>query len=181
MSNVDNNQAGKTAGGWQRYRQMLSSRIGLATAGCATALSLALGGTNLWDKWFRPLTAHDLSGKWCVTDVVKNARHARYVGMTLMFEFVIEHDGNRVRGTGRKTLVNGTPPPALEISVIEITHGTLRGESVVLQFIERNDARPERKSLAGTFSWKITDENTLRGIFSSAAAGSDGTSEAKRC
>lgn len=166
----------KHRGGLDKYWRPMSYVGGAAVA----AIPAAIGLNQLYEIYVSPLFRPHLSGQWCVTDVIQSSQHSSYVGMELKFSLLLVQDKDQITGTGRKVLVSGTAPPPVESSTIKIEQGLVSKKQVTLNFIEGNDARSDRKNLAGNFVWSIVDADTLVGKFDTAAAGSSGDSTARR-
>jgi hypothetical protein len=166
----------KHRGQFSKYWRPVSFVGGAAAA----AIPVAIGINQVYELWISPLFKPHLSGLWCVTDVIQSSQHGSYVGMELKFSLQLVQDKDRITGTGRKVLVSGTVPPPMESSTIKIEQGLVSKKQVTLSFIEGNDARSDRKNLAGNFVWSIVDADTLVGKFDTAAAGSSGDSTARR-
>jgi hypothetical protein len=87
----------------------------------------------------------------------------------------LQQTGNRVTGTGFKATENGRALPRGGRTPITVT-GTTDGREVQLAFTERG----LRRASKGQFVMTIAEDGTLRGQFSSDAARSRGTVEARR-
>jgi hypothetical protein len=87
----------------------------------------------------------------------------------------LQQTGNRVTGTGFKATENGRALPRGGRTPITVA-GTTDGREVQLTFTEKGSRRASR----GQFVLTMVDEGTLRGEFSSDAARSRGTVEARR-
>jgi hypothetical protein len=166
----------KYQGRFSKYRRHVSLIGGAAAA----VIPVTIGINQVYELYISPLIKPNLSGQWCVTDVVRNSQHSAYVGIELKFDFLLVQDKDQITGTGRKVLVSGIAPPPEESSAIAIKQGLVHNKEIILSFIEGNDARKDRQYLVGTFVWSIVDANTLVGKFDTAAAGSNGDSTARR-
>ena len=119
--------------------------------------------------------ASDLGGVWYVTNRVEAADYSRYKNMTLGFQLTLRQRGTQVVGEGYKFSENGKPLQARRRTPIAV-EGHLDGEQLVLNFTERGAARTS----AGRFVLQMADDGSLRGRFTSNAAGSSGSSIAIR-
>lgn len=154
----------------------------LVGAALLAAIPAANGLKQVYREYVQPLLTYRLDGTWCVADVVRQSHRAEFVGMEVKFHLHLEQDSDgHLSGNGSKALVNGVAPPPIEISSLAVQKGSfVSGTDVNISFVERNDARPDRQNLLGSFVWRIVDRDTLVGTFDTAAAGSSGDSKARR-
>ena len=95
--------------------------------------------------------------------------------MQLGYELQLRQAGTRVTGAGRKVTENSkglSPRLRTRITV----DGTIQDNQLTLTFTERGARRPTR----GKFDLQLVENNAMRGRFSSDAAKSAGTVEARR-
>ncbi len=151
-----------------------------ACGGLLAAFGVVKGGSEVYECCLRGLVRTDISGKWCVVDKVKSSTLEELVGVELRFELFLMQSGTTVSGSGTKMSANNKPVLPAEMSAIEIKNGFVDSDVVKLFFEEKNDLRPDR-NITGTFTWKIIDQNTLRGSFFATAAKSSGESVARKC
>ncbi len=117
----------------------------------------------------------DVTGSWALATHVESSSYARFEGLHLGYEIKLQQAGDRVTGTGRKVTQNGDgigPRAQTPISVA----GTIDGDRLTLTFRERGARRPTE----GKFVLLLDEGGTLRGRFSSTAARSSGSVEARR-
>jgi hypothetical protein len=163
---------------FRKYRRPVS----LVGGALIAAIPLVIALKQVYREYVQPLLTYRLDGTWCVADVVRQSHHAEFVGMEVKFNLHLEQDGDgHLSGNGSKALVNGVAPPPIEISSLVVQKGSsVSGSDVNISFVERNDKRPDRQNMFGSFIWKIVDKGTLVGTFDAAAAGSSGESKARR-
>ena len=106
---------------------------------------------------------------------VESSSVAGFTGMDLGFELRLEQSGNQIFGDGRKTAENGRSIPAQSQTPISV-RGIIDGDRLTLSFSERG----HRRITDGKFLLYVNEDGTMRGRFSSTAARSSGTVEAKR-
>ena len=106
---------------------------------------------------------------------VESSSVAGFTGMDLGFELRLEQSGNQIFGDGRKTAENGRSIPAQSQTPISV-RGIIDGDRLTLSFSERG----HRRTTDGKFLLYVNEDGTMRGRFSSTAARSSGTVEAKR-
>lgn len=121
------------------------------------------------------VAASDLSGQWTLATRVDSTRLAAYRGLTLAYRLQLQQQGDRVRGTGVKVRENGRAVRGKANTPIAV-EGKVDGERLTLAFTERGT----RRASAGTFVLTRAANDILRGRFSSDAARSAGTVEARR-
>lgn len=119
--------------------------------------------------------AHDVSGRWHLTNRVESAEYSRFKNMTLGFQLTLERRGTHIVGEGYKSSENGKRLRSRRRTPIAL-EGRLEGERLVLNFTERGAAR----SSAGRLVLHVADDGSLRGRFTSDAARSSGSSIALR-
>ena len=122
-----------------------------------------------------PDSVPDVSGKWAVATVVESSSYARFAGLQLGYDIELQQAGERVTGVGRKVTENGARIGSRAQTPISVA-GTLDGEQLNLTFTERGSRRPTE----GKFVLLLDDGEKLRGRFSSDAARSSGSVEARR-
>lgn len=124
-----------------------------------------------------PAAAHapDVNGPWFLTNRVEAADYSRFRNLTLGFRLTLKQRGTRVVGEGYKYSENGKLLPSRRRTSIALK-GHVEGERVVLNFTERGAARTS----AGRCVLHMADDGSLRGRFTSNAAGSSGSSIAIR-
>jgi transcriptional regulator with XRE-family HTH domain len=119
--------------------------------------------------------ANDLSGPWTMTTRVESSGYKNFTGLRLGYQLQLRQEGNEIRGEGRKMIENGRPVGARGRTPITL-RGTRDGNLLTLTFMERG----ARRASEGTFVLQLADNGTLRGRFSSDAAQSAGSVEARR-
>ena len=117
----------------------------------------------------------DVSGEWTFTTQVQSSTVEAFEGLRLGFQVHLQQDGDRVSGSGRKVTENGSPVPASRQTPISVS-GVRAGERLSLSFTEIG----RRRQSAGTFELVRQRETAWSGRFSSDAARSTGTAEARR-
>ena len=117
----------------------------------------------------------DLNGSWTLTNRVEEASYAPFKNLTLSYSLQLEQDGNRITGTGHKLTENGRQIRANGRTPIALA-GTLTGRRLELKFAEVGARRPS----GGTMVLDVADDGSLRGSFTSDAARSRGSSQARR-
>ena len=115
-----------------------------------------------------------LTGSWRLATQVQSSSVARYAGLLLGYELQLEQDGDRVTGIGRKVIENGSGIDAQGQTPIAV-NGIVEGDRLTLNFVEGGAQR----SSQGTFTL-TRNGGLLRGRFTSDAARSAGTVEARR-
>lgn len=98
-----------------------------------------------------------------------------FQGLRLGYRVQLQQEGDEISGTGRKIAENGRPIGRGGQTPI-VLQGTVDGDRLTLTFTERGT----RRQSAGTFHLVRERDNLLRGRFSSDAAQSAGTVEARR-
>jgi cytoskeleton protein RodZ len=116
----------------------------------------------------------ELTGAWRLATQVQSSSVARYAGLLLGYELHLEQDGDRVTGVGRKVIENGSGIASRGQTPIAV-NGVVEGDRLTLNFVEGGAQR----SSQGTFTL-TRNGGLLRGRFTSDAARSAGTVEARR-
>lgn len=119
--------------------------------------------------------ARDVSGSWTLSTQLESSSHARFAGLHLGYEISLEQSGNRILGSGRKVTENGDGIGSRAQTPIRVA-GTIDGDRLTLVFTEEGT----RRTTEGKFVLLLDEDGTLRGRFSSTAAQSSGTVEARR-
>jgi hypothetical protein len=122
-----------------------------------------------------PESADDVTGSWKLATQVESSSVARYEGLLLGYELQLEQDGDRISGIGRKMIENGSRIDAPGQTPIAVT-GIADGERLTLSFVEAG----ARRATQGTFMLTHDADGMLRGRFTSDAASSAGSVEARR-
>ena len=117
----------------------------------------------------------DVTGAWTLATHVESSSLARFQGLQLGYEMRLKQDGDRVTGVGRKVTENGAGIGKRAQTPVTIS-GRIDGDRLLLNFVERGT----RRRTQGKFDLLIDESGTLRGSFSSNAAGSSGRVEAHR-
>ena len=117
----------------------------------------------------------NVAGSWKLNTKVESSSYSRFAGLQLGYELRLAQKGERITGVGRKVAENGTPINKRAQTPLSVT-GTINGDRLTLNFVERGARRPSR----GKFVLLLDDGETLRGRFSSSAARSAGIVEAHR-
>jgi hypothetical protein len=120
-------------------------------------------------------STRDVSGSWTFATRVESSRLARYSGLQLGYELELQQSGRRVTGAGRKVVENDKEVGGRAQTPI-VVKGSIDGERVTLTLTERGTLRPTQ----GNFVLVLDDSGMMRGRFSSDAARSSGTVEARR-
>jgi hypothetical protein len=119
-------------------------------------------------------TEVELTGSWRLATQVQSSSVPRYAGLLLGYELQLEQDGDRVTGVGRKVIENGSGIDSRGQTPIAV-NGVVEGDRLTLNFVEGGTQRPSQ----GTFTL-TRNGGLLRGRFTSDAARSAGTVEARR-
>ena len=117
----------------------------------------------------------NLAGSWTLNTKVESSSVSRFAGLQLGYELRLEQKGDRITGVGRKVAENGTPINKRAQTPLSVS-GTINGDRLTLNFVERGRRRPSR----GKFVLLVDEGDSLRGRFSSTAARSSGIVEAHR-
>jgi hypothetical protein len=117
----------------------------------------------------------ELSGFWTLDTRVESSSYGGYEGLQLGYRLQLEEDGNRVSGSGIKIQENGRSLDDRAQTPI-VVRGTRDGNRITLTFTEQG----ARRSSEGKMILDVSDDGVLRGRFSSSAARSTGTAEARR-
>jgi cytoskeletal protein RodZ len=116
-----------------------------------------------------------VSGDWWLSTQVESSSAERFSGLRLGYKIELRQNGNRVSGTGKKVTENGARIPAAAQTPISV-EGTILDDRLNLNFVERG----ARRESVGQFDLQIDAGGVLRGRFTSDAARSNGTVEARR-
>ena len=119
--------------------------------------------------------APDLSGSWALATHVESSTLRSFEGLQLAYRIELQQSGDRIAGQGVKILENGRALGNSARTPIAV-QGTLAGNRLTLTFTERG----ARRESAGKMILDVHEDGVLRGRFSSSAAGSSGTVEARR-
>lgn len=119
-------------------------------------------------------TPGEVTGTWRLATQVESSSYASYSGLLLGYEVQLQQDGDRVTGTGRKIIENGKGIDSRGQTPITVT-GLVDGDRLTLSFTERG----ARRSTQGTFKLMRDTDGLLRGRFTSNAARSAGSVEAR--
>lgn len=119
--------------------------------------------------------AEKISGSWRLDTRIESSSVQDYHGLQLGYRLNLQQSGNRVVGEGKKTLENGKRIAEFAQTPILVT-GTIDGDRLTLTFTERG----RRRESAGKMILDVHEDGVLRGRFSSSAARSSGTAEARR-
>ena len=122
------------------------------------------------------IPAGPVDGRWDVTNEIQDSAHPAYRGLRLGYEITLHQHGRRISGEGRKVSENGSLLPPPRRTPILVT-GERRGSRLRLTFMEQGAER----NTAGTLEWRLAgDGDSVSGTFVSDAAGSRGSSSARR-
>jgi hypothetical protein len=122
-----------------------------------------------------PPTEGEVTGAWRLATQVESSSVARYNGLLLGYELQLEQEGDEVTGIGRKIVENGRGIDSRGQTPIAV-NGVVDGDRITLSFIEGGS----RRSTQGTFVLTREADGMLRGRFTSDAARSAGSVEARR-
>src|SRR6185369_12667066 len=118
----------------------------------------------------------DLDGWWLVTNSVDESSYPAYEGLRLGYRVHLHREGDRIVGRGYKWTENGRPVPPRARTPIFVS-GVVRNGRLEVRFVEHGSARVSE----GRFQWQLSrDAARLHGRFTSSAANSSGSSEARR-
>ena len=117
----------------------------------------------------------DVSGSWTLDTRVETSSVADFQGLQLGYRLQLQQSGDRVSGEGVKAIENGRPIAEAGQTPIAV-QGTLEGGRLTLTFTERGT----RRESVGKMILDVQEDGVLRGRFSSSAARSSGTAEARR-
>ncbi len=112
--------------------------------------------------------SQDVTGSWRLATQVESSKYSHYEGLLLGYELRLDQNGERVTGVGRKIAENGQTPIAIS--------GVVDGDRLMLTFIEGGAQRTSR----GAVVLQRQQDGTMRGRFTTNAAGSSGSAEARR-
>jgi cytoskeletal protein RodZ len=116
-----------------------------------------------------------LAGFWTLDTRVESSSLREFEGLQLGYRLELLQDGARITGHGVKTTENGDAIGSTAQTPITIA-GTLDGRRLTLTFTERGTERESH----GKMILDVYEDGVLRGRFSSNAAQSSGTAEARR-
>jgi hypothetical protein len=117
-----------------------------------------------------------VDGRWDVDNEIVSSAFPAYRGLRLGYEITLHQQGRRISGQGRKVSENGARLPPPRQTPILVT-GERRGRMLRLTFMEQGAER----NTAGTLQWRLGGDGTsVSGTFVSDAAGSRGSSTARR-
>jgi hypothetical protein len=123
-----------------------------------------------------PTRVGPVDGRWDVDNEIEASTHPAYRGLRLRYEITLHQRGRRISGQGRKVSENGEALPSARQTPILVT-GERRGRVLRLTFMEQGAER----NTAGTLEWRLAgDGDSVSGTFVSDAAGSRGSSSARR-
>jgi cytoskeletal protein RodZ len=117
----------------------------------------------------------DVSGSWRLATTVESSSLARYSGLQIGYQLELKQNGNRVTGVGRKVAENDKALGGRAQTRITV-QGSLEGNQLNLAFTERGTRRTTR----GKFALMLDESGGMKGQFSSSAAKSAGSVEARR-
>ena len=117
----------------------------------------------------------NVAGAWTLATHVESSGYTPFAGLRLGYEVELEQDGDRVSGIGRKILENGDGIAERAQTPIAV-NGTVDGDHVMLAFTEHG----VRRETQGTFVLTRVGDGALRGRFTTSAARSAGSVEARR-
>ena len=121
------------------------------------------------------LTAPDLSGYWTLDTRIESSSMHLYEGLQLGYRLELQQSGGRISGQGIKTRENGREIGQAAQTPISV-QGSLDGRRLTLTFTEVGRQRES----GGKMILDVNEDGVLRGRFSSSAARSSGTAEARR-
>jgi transcriptional regulator with XRE-family HTH domain len=121
------------------------------------------------------LTAPDLSGYWTLDTRIESSSMHSYEGLQLGYRLELQQSGGRITGQGIKTRENGREIGQSAQTPISV-QGSLDGRRLTLTFTEVGRQRES----GGKMILDVNEDGVLRGRFSSSAARSSGTAEARR-
>lgn len=131
---------------------------------------------SLEQKALMSPAATNLSGWWELTNQIQSTSYSAYQGLRLGYRIFLKQEGGRITGQGQKWLENGRKVPASRQTPISLS-GSIDGSSVEVAFTEHGSQRTSD----GRFRWQLSsDQARLQGSFSSSAAGTSGSSVARR-
>jgi cytoskeletal protein RodZ len=119
-------------------------------------------------------TLPNVAGSWTLKTQVESSSSS-YTDLQLGYEIRLDQNGDRVTGSGRKVTENGNDIDPSGQTPLSLS-GTIVGDRLTLNFVERGDWRPSR----GKFVLILDEAGRLRGRFSSTATQSSGLVEADR-
>lgn len=120
--------------------------------------------------------ATDLTGRWSVVNTVQQTSYRPFDNLQIGFDLSINQTGDSFTGRGEKVSENGRTLPSSSRTPIEVK-GSVKGDRVEATFFEAGT----RRKTNGRFIWRIDKTSrTLSGSFVTTAAGTKGTSSAKK-
>jgi hypothetical protein len=117
----------------------------------------------------------ELAGVWTIATRVESSSVKTFEGLRLGYYVDLQQNGNTITGTGRKVSENGLTLRRASQTPIAL-RGTVDGDALVLSFSEGG----RRRRSSGKFILTRAADDVLQGRFSSDAAQSTGTVEARR-
>jgi transcriptional regulator with XRE-family HTH domain len=161
-------------------REVSPSSTSTATTPDPAAAPTAASGTPARDTSSgstvpMALTAPDLSGYWTLDTRIESSSMHSYEGLQLGYRLELHQAGGRITGQGVKTRENGRDIGQSAQTPISV-QGSVDGKRLTLTFIETGRQRES----GGKMILDVNDDGVLRGRFSSSAARSSGTAEARR-
>jgi cytoskeletal protein RodZ len=117
----------------------------------------------------------DVSGSWTLTTHVERGSYKPFENLNLGYEIELQQTGNRVTGSGRKVVESGDEIGSSAQTPISLA-GTINGDRLTLTVSEHGTQR----TTEGRFVLLLDEGGQMRGRFSSTAAQSSGTVEARR-
>jgi hypothetical protein len=119
--------------------------------------------------------ADDVSGSWTMINQVASTSYNRFKDLKIGYRLQLEQTGNRVTGHGLKWMENGREIASGSRTPITLD-GIIEGRRLELRFSERGT----RRASGGMFLMQLADDGSLHGTFTSDAARSSGSSQARR-
>ena len=116
-----------------------------------------------------------MSGFWTLDTRVETSSVRDYEGLQLGYRLELQEDRGRITGRGIKTTENGRAIGTRGQTPITVV-GRMEKNRLMLSFIESGIQRES----AGKMILELNEDGVLRGRFSSDAARSTGTVEARR-
>jgi cytoskeletal protein RodZ len=116
-----------------------------------------------------------IAGFWTLDTRVEASSVRDFEGLQLGYRLELQQDGSRVSGRGIKTIENGKTIGSRGQTPITVV-GRIEKNRLMLSFIESGSQRES----AGKMILELHEDGVLRGRFSSDAARSTGTVEARR-
>jgi cytoskeletal protein RodZ len=152
-----------------------AARGPVAPSAAATGNSAARAtGASARERDAQNAAGVKVAGSWDLATNVESASYKAYHGMRLGYRVRLEQEGNRITGTGQKWTENGRELGPQARTPIKL-EGTTDGQRLTLNFTEQG----ARRASNGKLILHVTEDGLLRGRFSSTAARSSGTAEAR--